>query len=159
VDLKAYTEKFYGEQCKGELKPVLEALRRLRAKGLWTEIVVLVIPTLNDGERELRELARFVKNDLGAEVPVHFTRFHGAYRLVNLPSTPISTLERAREIATAEGLAFAYVGNVPGHPGNHTYCPGCKAVLVRRTGMAVLQNRLVSGRCPECRRAIPGIWA
>ncbi len=159
VDLKAYTDRFYRDTCKGELKPVLDTLRLLKKKGMWTEIVVLIVPTLNDGEQEHRELAKFVAGDLGPDVPVHFTRFHPGYRLMNLPSTPVPVLERAREIAMAEGLHFAYVGNVPGHPGNHTYCPGCKTVLVERTGLAVTQNRLVKGRCPSCGREIPGIWS
>ena len=159
VDLKAYTDRFYRDSCKGELKPVLDTLRLLRKKGMWTEIVVLVVPTLNDGEREHRELAKFVAGDLGPDVPVHFTRFHPGYRLMNLPSTPVPVLERAREVAMAEGLRYAYVGNVPGHAGNHTYCPGCKAVLVERTGLAVTRNRLLHGRCPDCRREIPGIWS
>lgn len=159
IDLKAMTEKFYREVCGGELKPVLETLRRLRKRGVWTEIVVLVVPTLNDSDAEFRDLARFVARDLGSEVPVHFTRFHPYYRLTNLPRTPVPTLERARAIALAEGLAFVYVGNVPGHPGNHTYCPGCRAVLIERTGMTVTRQRLSGGRCPDCRRAIPGIWS
>jgi pyruvate formate lyase activating enzyme len=125
---------------------------------VWTEIVILIIPTLNDGDEELRGLARFVKNDLGPEVPLHFTRFHPAYRIQNLPRTPIETLDRARDIAMAEGLQFAYVGNVPGHPGNHTYCPKCGKVVVRRSGLSLEANLLEAGRCPFCRTAIPGIW-
>jgi pyruvate formate lyase activating enzyme len=159
IDLKAYTEKFYKEVCGGELKPVLETLRRLRKKGMWTEIVVLIVPTLNDSEVELRGLARFVRDDLGAEVPVHFTRFHPSYRIKNLPRTPVATLERARNIAMAEGLEFVYLGNVPGHPGNSTYCPGCGKMLIRRVGMAMVKNRLVNGACPDCKRTIPGVWS
>jgi pyruvate formate lyase activating enzyme len=158
IDLKAYTEKFYRESCSGELKPVLDTLRRLRKKGMWTEIVVLVIPTLNDRDEEFRSLARFVRDELGAEVPVHFTRFHPAYRLMNLPRTPVATLESAWNIARSEGLQFVYVGNVPGHPGNNTYCPGCGRVVIRRMGMAVLTNRLDKGRCPNCDHTIPGVW-
>ena len=159
IDLKAFTEKFYKEQCGGELKPVLQTLKRLRKAGMWTEIVVLIVPTLNDGEDELRALARFVRDELGADVPLHFTRFHPSYRLMNLPSTPIPTLERAQQIATAEGLHFAYLGNVPGHPAENTYCPGCKRMLIRRVGMATLENRLKGGRCPDCNLKIPGVWA
>ena len=159
VDLKAFTQKFYQEQCRADLKPVLETLRRLRKHGMWTEIVVLVIPTLNDGEAEIRGLARFVKQDLGPDVPVHFTRFHPSYRLMNLPSTPVATLDRAVQIAKAEGLNFAYVGNVPGHAAESTYCPSCAKMLIHRVGLAVVENRLKDGRCPDCRRAIPGIWS
>ncbi len=159
VDLKAYSEKFYKEVCAGELKPVLDTLRRLRKHGMWTEIVVLIVPTLNDSEAEIRGLARFVKTDLGAEVPVHFTRFHPEYRFQNLPSTPVTTLERAREIALAEGLQYVYLGNIPGHPGNSTWCPRCKELLIRRVGMATMENRLKAGKCPSCQLLIPGIWS
>ncbi len=159
VDLKAFSEKVYREQCRGDLKAVLDTLRRLAKAGLWTEVVTLVIPTVNDSEREVRSICRFVKGEVGAGTPVHFTRFHPTYRLANLPPTPVATLERAREIALAEGLPYAYVGNVPGHPGESTYCPGCGGRLIRRVGMATLENRLVGGACPGCGRAIPGVWS
>ena len=159
VDLKAFTERFYKEHCGGELKPVLDTLRRLRKHGVWTEIVVLVIPTLNDGVREIRDLARFVAGELGGEVPLHFTRFHPTYRLANLPATPVGTLERARDVALGEGLSFVYLGNVPGHAGERTTCPGCHGRLVRRVGMVTVENRLKDGSCPDCHRKIPGIWS
>jgi len=158
IDLKGMTEKFYKEQCVGKLAPVLDTLRLLVKRQIWTEIVTLVIPGLNDSEQEARELARFVRKDLGPDVPVHFTRFHPSYRLQNIPSTPVSTLTRARDAAIAEGLHYVYVGNVPGHPGNNTYCPGCKKMLIRRISMTTLENRIKSGHCPDCKRSIPGIW-
>ncbi|MCC6131779.1 MAG: AmmeMemoRadiSam system radical SAM enzyme [Acidobacteria bacterium] len=158
VDLKGFNETFYRQHTGGELKPVLETLRRLMKLGTWTEIVVLVIPTLNDSVEEIKSLARFVVNDLGPEVPVHFTRFHPAYRLMNLPSTPVSTLERARQTAMEQGLRFVYLGNVPGHPGENTLCPGCGRTLIKRRGMALLENNLKGGSCPDCRRKIPGVW-
>jgi len=158
IDLKAYTDKFYQDQCGGKLRPVLDTLRLLARKKVWTEIVVLVIPGLNDSEKEVRSLARFVRQDLGASVPVHFTRFHPSYRLQNVPSTPVRTLTRVRRVAMDEGLQFVYVGNVPGHPGNHTYCPGCGKIVIRRVGMAVVKNVLSGGKCPNCQRAIPGVW-
>ena len=107
---------------------------------------------------EFRELARFVKNDLGPEVPLHLTRFHPSYRLKNLPRTPVATLEKGYDIARAEGLQYVYVGNVAGHPGNNTTCPRCGEVVIRRVGMAVTANRLNKGRCPDCGKDIPGIW-
>ena len=158
VDLKGFDPAFFKQHCGGQLEAVLETLRRLRKLGLWTEIVALIIPTQNDSVAEIRGLARFVRDDLGAEVPVHFTRFHPAYRLANLPSTPVATLDRCRDVAMDEGLKFVYVGNVPGHPGEHTYCPDCGEVIIRRLGMAVVRNRLRRGACPDCGRAIPGIW-
>jgi len=159
VDLKAFSARTYREQCSGEMGPVLDTLRRLAKAKVWTEIVTLLIPTINDSDAEIRSLARFVRDEVGPETPVHFTRFHPTYRLTNLPPTPVATLEKAREIALAEGLAFAYVGNVPGHPGESTYCPGCKVRLVHRVGMATVQNRLRRGACPDCRRPIPGVWS
>jgi pyruvate formate lyase activating enzyme len=159
VDLKGFDEGFYKRHTGGELKHVLETLRRLRRHDTWIEIVTLVIPTQNDSEAETRALARFVRDEVGEETPVHFTRFHPSYRLQNLPSTPVSTLERCRGVAMAEGLRFVYLGNVPGHPGESTYCPGCGNLIVRRFGMAMAENRLRQGACPDCHRSIPGIWA
>ena len=159
VDLKAFTERFYRDLVRGELKPVLKALEVIRASGTWLEIVVLLVPGQNDSEGEVRDLSRWVKENLGAEVPVHFTRFHPTFRLTNLPPTPVPTLERAWQIAKAEGLAFPYLGNVPGHPGENTTCPGCGKQLIRRVGFQVLDNVLASGKCPQCKRAIPGVWS
>ncbi|HPW54922.1 MAG: AmmeMemoRadiSam system radical SAM enzyme [Thermoanaerobaculaceae bacterium] len=158
VDLKAFREQFYRDLVRGELKPVLRALEIIRASGVWLEIVVLLIPTLNDSEAEVRDLARWVVRTLGPEVPVHFTRFHPTYRLTNLRATPVATLDRAWAIAKAEGLQFAYVGNVPGHAGESTVCPGCGELLIERAGFQVLSNRLHHGACPACHRTIPGVW-
>jgi len=159
IDLKAFTGKFYKETCHGEMKPVLETLKRLKKHGMWTEIVVLIVPTLNDDPGEIREMSRFVHGELGPEVPIHFTRFHPSFRLMNLPSTPVPTIDRAVETARAAGLQFVYAGNVPGHPAESTWCPGCNRRLIHRVGLAVLENRITGGRCPDCRRKIPGIWA
>jgi pyruvate formate lyase activating enzyme len=158
IDLKAFTESFYKDVVSGELKPVLETLITLRKMGKWTEIVYLVIPTLNDGDDEFRGLARWIKTNLGADVPVHFTQFHPEYLLKNLPITPVPTLERAKAIADAEGLHYVYIGNVPGHPAENTYCPKCRRVLVERVGLTVRQMQIRKGACPFCQQPIPGIW-
>ncbi|MBP1621689.1 MAG: pyruvate formate lyase activating enzyme, partial [Acidobacteria bacterium] len=139
--------------------PVLKAIETVRAAGVWLELVVLLIPTLNDSEAEVRDLARWVRATLGPDVPLHLTRFHPTYRLTNLPPTPVATLERAVAIARAEGLNFVYLGNVPGHEGENTVCPACRAVLIRRVGFVVRENTLAQGRCPACGRALPGVWA
>jgi pyruvate formate lyase activating enzyme len=158
VDLKSFREAFYRDVVRGELKPVLKALETIRAAGIWLEIVVLLIPTLNDSEEEARDLARWVRTNLGPDVPMHFTRFHPTYRLTNLPPTPVATLERAWRAAQSEGLHFAYLGNVPGHPGESTRCPGCGTTLIERVGFEVVANVLKKGECPACARAIPGVW-
>ncbi len=159
VDLKSFSDEFYRQQVRGRLEPVLKALEAIRASGTWLEIVVLLIPTLNDSEAEVRDLARWVKAHLGPDVPVHFTRFHPTYRLTNLPPTPVATLERAHQVARAEGLHFVYLGNVPGHPAESTRCPGCGAVVIRRVGFQVTANGLKDGACAGCGRAIPGVWS
>jgi len=159
VDLKGFSQKFYKEVVNGELKPVLDGLVAMRKLGMWNEIVCLVVPTLNDGDAEFRELARWVKVNLGPDVPVHFTRFQPQYLLKNLPPTPLATLERAKRIADAEGLRYVYLGNVPGHPAENTYCPRCRRTVVERLGFTIKAMHLRAGRCEYCREPIPGVWA
>lgn len=158
IDLKAFTEKFYKEMCSGKLEPVLETLKLLKNKGIWFEIVVLIIPTLNDGVDEITRMSEWIARELGPDVPIHFSRFHPTYKVKNLPPTPISTISRAREIAMRVGLNYAYVGNVPGHEGESTYCPGCGKVLIRRLGFRIDNVGLRKGSCMYCKRSIPGVW-
>jgi len=158
VDLKAFSEKYYKEIVNGELKPVLEALVTMRKLGMWTEIVYLVVPTCNDSDTEFRALAQWVKANLGAEVPLHFSRFYPQYLLKNLPPTPLQTLERAKAIADAEGLHYVYLGNIPGHPAESTYCPKCQRIVIRRIGFEVEEMHLRKGKCEYCQQAIAGVW-
>ncbi|MGQ9590980.1 MAG: AmmeMemoRadiSam system radical SAM enzyme [Planctomycetota bacterium] len=159
IDLKGYSEDFYRDVSGAALQPVLRSIRQVHASGVHLEIVNLVVPTLNDSEKMLRGLADWVLGELGPDVPVHFTRFHPDYQLRNLPPTPISTLEKAREIAMEKGIRYAFVGNVPGHPGNHTYCPSCKRAVVKRTGFFVVENHLEDGKCSNCGTKIAGVWS
>jgi pyruvate formate lyase activating enzyme len=158
VDLKSFSEKFYKEYVNGELKPVHDAMVAMRKAGTWLEIVSLVIPTLNDSEQEFKGLARWIKTELGADVPLHFSRFHPEYLLPNLPPTPVATLERAKAIADGEGLHFTYIGNVPGHPAENTYCPGCRRVVIKRSGFLLGEIQIQKGACRYCRYPIPGVW-
>jgi pyruvate formate lyase activating enzyme len=159
IDLKSYTEDFYSKICSSGLKPVLDAIRTVRETGTWLEIVYLVIPTLNDDEKQIDLMCRWLLDSVGDEVPLHFTRFHPTYRLKNLPPTPVSSVERAREVALSRGLKYVYVGNVPaGHPGESTHCPGCGSVVVKRAGYMILSFDLAQGKCPDCGTAIPGVW-
>lgn len=158
IDLKAFSESYYQKIVTGELKPVLDTLITLKKMGRWTEIVYLVVPTLNDSDSEFLSLSRWIKQNLGADVPLHFTQFHPDYLLKNLPITPIATLERAKAIADAEGLHYVYVGNVPGHPAENTYCPKCRHLLVERTGFMVKQMLIRKGACPFCHQPIAGMW-
>ncbi|MDZ7372801.1 MAG: AmmeMemoRadiSam system radical SAM enzyme [candidate division KSB1 bacterium] len=159
IDLKAFTQRFYTELVAGELKPVLDTLKLLVSRRMWTEIVYLMIPTKNDAKQEIREMCRWIVSELGPDVPVHFTRFYPQYRLRNLPPTPLATLRMAREIALEEGIRFAYIGNVPGEEGENTYCPHCHVVLIRRAGYSILENNLRAGRCSKCGEKIPGVWS
>jgi pyruvate formate lyase activating enzyme len=158
IDLKSFSENYYRQVVTGQLKPVLDSLVTLRKMGKWTEIVYLVLPTLNDSDQEFRGLAQWVKANLGADVPLHFTQFHPEYLLKNLPITPVPTLERAKAIADAEGLHYVYIGNVPGHPAQNTYCPKCKKMLVERVGFTAGKMLIRKNKCPFCQEQIPGIW-
>jgi len=160
VDLKAFNERFYKELCRGELKPVLDTLKCLGKWSVWTEIVMLILPGHNDGEQEIRQMARWIKEELSPDVPVHFTRFRPAYKMQDLPPTPIATLERCYEAAKEEGLRYVYIGNVPGHKAESTQCPRCGKTVIGRMGFAITQKSLSpDGRCSFCGEMIPGIWA
>lgn len=158
VDLKSFSENYYRDVVRGELKPVLETIVTARKHARWLEIVYLVVPTLNDSEAEFRATARWMKTEVGADVPVHFTRFYPKYLLKNLPPTPVATLERAKAVVEAEGLQYVYIGNVPGHPGENTYCPKCRRLLIERAGFTIAQTHLKKGKCEGCGQAIPGVW-
>lgn len=158
VDLKSIEPEYYEKICHGKLSPVLANLEFIRKRGVWLELVNLVVPTLNDSDKEFRKMAQWIKTNLGAEVPLHFTRFHPMYRLQHLTPTPVKTLSRAREIARAEGLKYVYVGNVPTHDGENTWCPKCGKLLIQRQGYRVKTVGLETGTCKACGTKIPGIW-
>jgi pyruvate formate lyase activating enzyme len=158
IDLKGFSEEFYRQVCGAELQPVLRSIKQVAKSGKHLEIVNLVVPTLNDSEKSLQGLATWVAGELGPDVPVHFNRFYPGYQLMNLPPTPVSTLEHARNIAMARGIRYAYVGNVPGHPGNHTYCPSCKKAVILRENSFVSEMHLKKGACRYCGQQIAGVW-
>ena len=160
IDLKGFTEKFYQEICRGRLKPVLDTLATLCDLGIWYEIVVLLVPTLNDSQQEIQAMTRWIAKELGADVPVHFSRFQPMYKLTNLPPTPVKTLEMARNTALDAGLRFVYIGNVPGHAGENTYCPNCHQIAVQRAGYRILNVAIdETGHCQNCQTRIAGIWS
>ncbi|MFB0519329.1 MAG: AmmeMemoRadiSam system radical SAM enzyme [Acidobacteriota bacterium] len=158
VDLKAFTEKFYRESCSGELQPVLDILVTLKKMGIWLEIVVLIVPTLNDSPEEIDQMTRWIGENLGRDVPVHFTRYHPTYKIKNIPPTPVKTLEQAREVALKNGMHYVYVGNVPNHPAENTYCASCQKVVIQRVGYRILEVNLNEGKCKFCQNPIPGVW-
>jgi pyruvate formate lyase activating enzyme len=158
VDLKSFRDRRYRE-LGGTLERVLWTIRALRERGVWLEVVTLLVPGFNDSEEEITDIARFLAS-VSPDVPWHVTAFHPDYKMTGPDNTGARTLLRAAEIGTREGLRFVYAGNLPGAVGRweNTWCPGCGALLVERRGFRVLRNRLSGGTCPDCRRAIPGFW-
>ena len=158
IDLKGFSQDYYRDMTAGSLQPVLQTLQTLNRRQVHTEIVNLIVPGKNDDLQQIRAMCRWILNELGPETPLHFVRFYPRYKLKSTPPTPISTLEKARDIALKEGMRFVYVGNVPDHPGGHTYCPHCRTLLIRRIGYRVKVLALQDGTCQTCGTAIPGIW-
>jgi len=158
VDLKAFTEQFYGKITLTHLEPVLKTLEWLKNETqVWFEITNLMIPTLNDDPNETKRLAEWILSHLGPDVPLHFTAFHPDFKLQDKPRTPPETLHRAREIALKVGLHYVYEGNIFSNAAN-TYCPNCGALLIERSWHDVLDDRIKEGACATCGTRIPGVW-
>jgi len=157
IDLKSFSDRFYRKVCKAKLQPVLDTITRMKKLGVWVEVTTLLIPGLNDSDEELRDIAQFL-HATGPEIPWHVTAFYPTYKLLDRPPTPLATLRRAREIGLAAGLRHVYTGNIPGDPGENTFCPGCDHLLIERSGFAIRQNRIVDGACPECGARVDGVW-
>jgi pyruvate formate lyase activating enzyme len=158
IDLKAFTEDFYSRICSGSLKPVLNSLVVLKEEGVWLELTTLVIPTLNDNMKNIKDMCIWIQKNLGSDTPIHFSRFFPHYKLSNLPPTPLETLIDARKSAMDSGLRFVYIGNIR-HEGENTFCPKCKKLLVERLGYVVKQNNISNGKCKYCSTAIAGVWS
>jgi pyruvate formate lyase activating enzyme len=159
IDFKAFTDGFYSKQCLGRLKPVLDTIVLLKREKMWLELVTLVVPGLNDKPKEFKDMAKWIADNAGPDVPIHFSRFHPEYKLKNLEPTPLSTLETARNTCLEAGLHYVYVGNVPGHAGENTYCPKCGKAVVQRYGYVVQSIDISGGRCKWCRTPIAGVWS
>jgi pyruvate formate lyase activating enzyme len=159
IDLKGFSETFYRELCSGQLAPVLETLKKLKQKKMHLEVTNLMIPTKNDEMSTVREMCLWVKRELGADTPIHFSRFYPLHKLKRLPATPVKTLEKARELALSTGLEYVYIGKVPGHESWNTFCPECNKMIIQRMGYMIQEIHLKGGNCEYCGKPIPGIWA
>jgi pyruvate formate lyase activating enzyme len=161
VDLKGFTEHFYRTTCSAHLEPVLDTLKYVRHHtSVWLEITNLLIPGLNDSEEELDAMTRWVVEELGPNVPMHFTAFHPDYKMLDRPPTPPETLSRARSIALRNGVNFAYTGNVHDRDGGSTYCPTCGALMIERDWYALGAYGLTAdGSCERCGTRVPGVFA
>lgn len=155
VDIKAFSDSFYREVAGARLQPVLDATMVARELGMHIETVTLVIPGLNDSMEEMDALIRWVYEHLGPDTPMHFTRFHPDYKMLDRGATPVKTLERIYEHARSVGMRFPYLGNVFGHDYENTFCPACGALLIERSGYGIQFGHLKDGRCTVCGEAIP----
>jgi pyruvate formate lyase activating enzyme len=159
VDLKGFSDEFYRDVTGASLQGVLDSLREYRRLGIWLEVTTLLIPGLNDGDGELQQLARFIREELGEQVPWHVTAFYPTYKMTDRPPTPLATLRRARRIGIEAGLRHVYTGNVPGDDGENTWCPGCGQLLLERRGFRLGKMTLADGRCGRCQAEVAGIWS
>jgi pyruvate formate lyase activating enzyme len=160
VDLKCFNDKTYRRTIGGTLAPVLETIERLKGMGFWLEIVTLVIPGVNDSEKELKGIAKFLAS-IDRNIPWHVTAFHSDYKMMGTPDTNPEQLNVGFAIGKEAGLRYVYSGNRPGEVGTteNTYCPSCGELLIERYGFQVMRNELgPDGLCPKCSTAIPGVW-
>ncbi|MBI3353824.1 MAG: AmmeMemoRadiSam system radical SAM enzyme [Nitrospirae bacterium] len=155
VDLKFFDEKTHQKICGAKRNPVLETIKLMRELGIWVEVTTLIIPTLNDSDEELRQIAQFVYS-VGPEIPWHVSAFYPTYKLTDLPSTPSATLKKARKIGFDAGLRYVYTGNIPGDEGEDTFCYNCKTLLIDRHGYEILKYNIKEGRCPKCQTLVDG---
>ena len=160
VDLKAFTEEFYKKVCLGWLQPVLDTLKYLKHEtDVWFELTTLLIPGHNDSDEELDRMTRWVVEELGPDVPMHFTAFHPDYRMLDVPPTPKETLQRARRIAMQNGVRYAYTGNVVDGEGGTTFCHQCGAALIQRLGYTISHWALdAEGKCQQCGTPCAGVF-
>ena len=157
VDLKSFSDEFYKKFCGARLQPVLDNIALLKEKGVWVEVTTLVIPGLNDSDRELTQIAQFLAS-VDRTIPWHVSGFYPAYKMSDIPPTPLATLQKARQIGLDNGLAFVYAGNRPGSGQEDTNCPGCGVTTISRYGFRIENMSLVEGCCPQCGFQIPGVW-
>ena len=157
VDLKSFSDDFYRKLVGAKLAPVLDTLKLMKKLNIFIEVTTLVIPNENDSKQELNAIASFIKNELGPETPWHISRFYPQYQLTDHSPTPISTLNRAREIGLDQGLRYVYLGNVPGTESENTYCYNCSKLLIERYGYQIIENNIQSGKCKFCGVKIDGV--
>jgi pyruvate formate lyase activating enzyme len=159
IDLKSLSNDTYEMLNAGTLEPVLNTLKILKEEGVWLEITNLVVPSWTDDLDMIRKMCDWLYDNGFEYVPVHFSRFHPDFKLTNLPPTPGETLYKAREIATNAGLKYVYIGNLPGSEGQHTICPGCSKVVIKRSGYSIREKQINSGKCSFCEHVIHGVWS
>ena len=159
VDLKGFTETFYRKLCQTSLAPVLDTLKFLKHRtNVWFEITNLMIPGENDSPEETKAMCGWIVDNLGPDVPVHFTAFHPDFKMMDTPPTPHETLIRARQQALDAGIHYAYVGNVHDDENSNTYCPGCGTCVIGRNWYTMSRWALNGNRCAACGTTIAGVF-
>lgn len=157
VDLKSFNENFYNKLVGAKLSPVLDTLKLMKKLNIWIEVTTLIIPGENDSVDELKQIANFIKNDMGEETPWHISRFYPQYKLTDHPATPVSTLQKAYDIGKEFGLRYVYMGNVPGNQTENTLCYNCGEKIIDRIGYQIQKNNIKSGKCKFCGSKIDGV--
>ncbi len=158
IDLKAFNNNFYQTMADGQLKPVLNTLKDLRRRDVHVEIVNLLIPTHNDRPGEIIAMCRWIHDNLGPLTPLHFSRFYPRHKMLDLNPTPVSSLEKARDLACQAGLKYVYIGNIPGLEAENTFCHSCGKMIIARQGYQVSEIVMKNGTCGHCGTQIPGVW-
>ncbi|MFP4458942.1 MAG: AmmeMemoRadiSam system radical SAM enzyme [Candidatus Zixiibacteriota bacterium] len=158
VDLKGFSQDFYSEYTRAQLEPVKRTLKIMDEEGVMVEVTNLIVPGANDSPEEIRVLCEFVHDSLGADTPLHFSRFHPNYKLKDRPPTPASKLNQAYEIAKETGLEYVYIGNMHGAGGENTICPSCGKTIIKRRGYMILEKKITDGKCDFCGHEQHGIW-
>jgi len=158
VDLKGFTNPFYGKVTTAWLEPVLETIKTLKKNNIWLEITNLIIPSLNDDFELIKKMCEWIKKEVGVDVPLHFSAFHPDFELSHIPRTPLPALLNAYNIAKAIGLNYVYVGNVIARGYENTFCPKCNALLIERIGFNVSQSNIIKGKCNNCNTKVPGVF-
>ncbi|MFZ2602989.1 MAG: AmmeMemoRadiSam system radical SAM enzyme [Candidatus Omnitrophota bacterium] len=158
IDLKGFSDDYYVKMCAGTLAPVLASLKILKQEGVHLEITNLVLPSYNDDADSTKKMCLWIKENLGADTPLHFSRFWPMYKLSLLNPTPIETLQRLRQAALGCGLKYVYIGNIGTNPAENTYCPKCGKIVIGRRGYFIVENNIIDGKCKFCAERISGVW-
>ena len=159
IDLKGFDDDVYQKLNGVRLAPVLRTLQVFKQEQVWLEITNLVVPSWTDNLDSIKKMCEWFCSNGLQDSPLHFSRFTPLYKLTQLPLTPVSTLEKAREIALTAGMRYVYIGNVPGHDAENTYCHRCKKLIIERRGFSIISNHIADGKCRFCGEKIPGVWA
>jgi len=157
IDLKAFQDKTYRRVMGARLQPVLDNLKKIKQMGIWLEVTSLIIPGINDDPKEIRGIANFIAIELGKDVPWHLSRFYPAYKMNDVPPTPLKSLQATKEIGLETGLNYVYIDNVESIDDSETKCPQCDSILIKRSHFGVIQNNIKNGQCPECNLKIAGV--